>query len=172
MAVVERKLASGVVFYVANRLCVGGSPKFERVGTDRRVAERRDAAMKREIARGRYVGKPTGVATVGSRWQTWIAARKTRTVDDEKRWWANHVAKRCPWFPALRLADVRYVHLKQLKDALEEPYVNDKGRAGTLTRKSIFNIFVPINAMFSDAYRSELIPRNPADWPNPRDHLS
>ena len=171
MATIARKRKNRIVYYATNRLA-DGSQAWEHAGSDKRAAQRRDAQMKKEIADGTYTGKPTSATSVQAYRRTWQATRKNRTAADELAWWNNHVVERCPWFLALRLDDVRYAHVKRLKDELEKPYVNATGKSVSLTRKSIFNIFSPINTMFGDAYRADLIPRNPCDWPkgtfNPR----
>lgn len=164
MATIPRKLKNRVVFYVSNRLA-DGSQAWEHAGADKRAASRRDAQMKKEIADGTYTGKPTSATSVAAYRRGWRVNRKNRTADTEDAWWNNHVAGRCPWFLALRLDDVRFAHVKKLKDEIERPYVNAEGKTVTLSRKSIFNLFAPINTMFGDAYRAELIPRNPCDWP-------
>jgi integrase len=164
MATVPRKLKNRTVFYVANYLA-DGSQVWEHAGADKRAAERRDAAMKREIKAGTYTGKPTGATSVRGFHREWHARRTNRTAGDELSWWNNHVVERCPWFLAMRLDDVLYAHVAKLKRELEAPYMNADGKTVTLSRKSVFNLFAPINTMFGDAFREGLISRNPCDWP-------
>jgi integrase len=163
MAVVPRKRKNQVVYYVSN--AVNGSAKWERVGTDKREAERRDGAMKREIAAGTYCGRPTGASTVGSYARDWLAARTNRSAEDERSWWHNHVTTRCRWFVDLKLEDVRVLHTVRLAKELALPYEVVGGSTRKLSSKSVFNIFGVISTMFRDARIAELMVRNVCEMP-------
>lgn len=165
MAIVTRMRKNGPVYFVANKQ--SGSLIWERVGSDKREAERRDPAMKKEIAAGTYHGRPTGAVTVAAYAESWLKARTTRTVSDDEDRYRIHVAGRCPWFVKLKLADVRLVHTIRLATELKAPYVNHRGQLVTLAPRSHANIFKSLlRPMFRDAMIAELImPRDVMKFP-------
>jgi integrase len=160
MAIAPRKQKGGTVYRVANR--VNGKMCFERVGKDKREAQRRDAAMKREIASGTYRPQHrTGEVTVASEADSFFAARKNRTADDELRNYELHVLGRCAWFTELRLTDVRPRHTAKLVDDLELPYEDESGEPRTLAPKTIANIIGTLHTMFQKALLDDRVLTNP-----------
>jgi integrase len=165
MPVVARVRKSGTVYYVVNYFA--GRQRWERVGLDRLEAERRDAAMKREIARGVYV--PKGAPTVGGFAKDWFRTRTNRTVSHEQSLFDNHIARRCPWFTALRLLDVRAMHVARLVAEVKAPYIGfdearRSSRAGKIVQlspKSADLAFGVVRIMFRDARILEKMTRNP-----------
>jgi integrase len=161
VAVAPRRQKGGTVYRVVNRTKTG-KPAWEFVGRDKRQAERRDAAMKREIAAGTYSSKhKTGEVTVASEADTFFAARKVRTVGDEVRNYELHVLGRCEWFTELKIADVRPKHTAKLVDDLELPYEDDEGGVRTLAPKTIANIIGTLHTMFQKALLDERVLTNP-----------
>lgn len=158
MAVVPRKRKNRIVFSVANRL-MDGTQVWETVGTDKRTAQRRDAAMKREIAEGTYQATVTSATTVGRYARDWLAARTNRTADNDRAWWTNHVSARCEWFEGLRLDDVNGGHVLRLVKELGAPYTRDDGTVRPLASKSVFNIHALVRSMFRDARMADLMTR-------------
>ena len=151
MAVAPRIRKNQTVYFVANKL--GKKLVWERVGTDRRDAERRDAAMKSEIARGVYVGKTTGAKTVDAYAREWLARRDTKTAAGDRGWYENHIAKRAPWFVEMRLEDLQVAHTLKLVHELRAPYVDHRGKMREPLRpRSHRNLFVGLlGPMFRDA---------------------
>lgn len=154
MAIVGRKRKSGTVYYVALRW--RGAAVWERVGTDRREAERVERRIKREIATGAYSPRAkTGAATVASYAQAWGARRTNRTADDDRRWLRLHVVTR-EWFARMRLDDVRARDVKRLVEEIA---------SSGLAPKSVANCYGVLRTMFGDAHREELTSRDPCDLP-------
>jgi integrase len=163
MAVVPRKLKSSTVYWIANKW--GKQQLWERVGTDRRAAERRDAAMKKEIAVGTYSARKTGAATVGSYAQAWFPKRKGRSAANEESLFKNHVLARAPWYARLKVEDVRVRHTVQLVDDLRETYSGRYGKRMRLSEKSIALIVGVLRTMFRDARIHELTAIDPCELP-------
>lgn len=164
MAVVPRIRKNETVFFVANKQ--NGKLIWERSGTDKRAAARRDAAMKKEIANGTYMGKPTGAKSVGAFAETWLAARANITADDDRGRWRVHVVGRCPWFLEIKLEDLRVTHVMRLLTELKQPYVNRYGKTRTLAPRAVSNIFASVlRPMFRDARIRELMIRNVCELP-------
>jgi len=172
MAVVDRHLKNRtIVYYVTNRLKTGAQV-WEHLGTDKRKAERRDSAMKREIAENRYQGTPSSEMTVGTYADLFFPAITNRTAEDERGWWYNHVAKRCPWFLAIRLDDLDLggaKHVIKLLAELRKPYESlqnqRKGKIVELGQKSIFNIYGVVQRLFRQARVEGLMRGNPCELP-------
>jgi integrase len=164
MALVTRIRKTGPVYFVANKQ--NGVPVWERVGSDKREAQRRDAAMKKEIASGVYLGKPTGAKTVGAYATTWLAARTNISADDDRSRWTVHVVGRCPWFLDLKLEDVRTQHVLRLIAELKQPYTDRLGKPRVLAPRSLSNIFATtLRPMFRDARIHDLMIRNVCELP-------
>lgn len=163
MAVVPRKRKNRIVYSVANRLA-DGSQVWETVGADKRIAERRDGAMKREIKAGTYQATSTPATAVGNYARFWLEARTNRSAETDRAWWRNHISERCSWFEALRLDDVNTGHVLRLIAELGKPYVRD-GVTRTLASKSVFNLHALVATMFRDARIAELMTRNPCELP-------
>lgn len=158
MAVVPRKRSRTTVYYVANRW--RGKIEWERVGTDKRAAERRDAAVKREIEAGTYVPKRTEASTVRAYAEAWFSARAVRSVENERDLWTNHVLERCEWFADLRVDAVTPPLSLRLVRELEKPYVRGD-RAAKLAPKSVALIAGVCRTMFGAAVFEQAIPSNP-----------
>jgi integrase len=122
--------------------------------------------MKKEIASGVYLGKPTGAKTVAGYADTWLAARTTRAVRDDRDRYRIHVAGRARWFVDMRLEDLRVIHTIRLAKELSEPFVNAKGKTQTLAPRTHANIFKSLlGPMFRDARIHDLMVRNVMELP-------
>lgn len=164
MAIVPRKLKNEkIVYWVVNKW--NGEPVWERIGTERRAAERRDPAMKKEIAAGTYLSKKTGAATVQSYANGFFAKRKARSAENEESLFKNHVVKRCPWYAKLRVEDVRPRHTLQLVEELRKPYDGRYGPGFKMSEKSISLIVGVLSAIFRDARFHEITTVDPCELP-------
>lgn len=163
-----RKLKTGLAYWVVNR--DGEGVQRYEVYTEKRDAERADARMKREMAAGTYRGRPTSATTVGSYAALWFPTLRNRTADDDRAWWDNHIAARCPWFLSLRLDDLDIggaAHVIRLLDELRQPYEalqnGRKGQTVTLGEKTIFNIYSVLARLFKSARIAGLMRGNPCE---------
>lgn len=173
MALVARKRKNSITYYSHREW--RGRDIWEHLGTDKRMAQRRDREIAKELRAGTYQVKVTGAALVRTYAAEWFTRQTNRTADDEQRWWDRHVAARCPWFMQLRLEDVRTHHvLKVLRD-LAEPFTSDSKYTRTttvlpdgrfvLSPKSISNLHGVLTRIFRDAQLEELIFRDPCRVP-------
>jgi integrase len=159
MAVVERKRKKlGIVYSVAHEW--QGRQVTERVGTNRREAEARDRAMKREIDKGTYQPKTGGRGvTLGQACEAWAAKRTNRSAGDERRLLRLHIHTR-PWLASKLLDEVRpHPDVDRLVDELRSERKPDGSRR--LTDKTIANLFGVLNLVFNAAVRADLCSRNP-----------
>jgi len=159
MAVVARTTKLGVVFWVMNRQ--SGKRVWERVGTNRRDAERRDASMKKEIADGSYFRRMTGAVTVASFAHGWLAKRQGRSAETETNQFTFHVLGRCAWYGKLKVEDARPRHTLQLLEQLRLPYTGRYGENQVASEKTIALLMGTLKTMFRDARIAELTPYDP-----------
>jgi integrase len=99
--------------------------------------------------------------TVASFAREWFRARTNRSAQHEERLWANHIAKRWPWFLRLRLLDVRTAHVGRLVAEVKAAYVGPSGKVVRLSGKSVNLVFGVVRLMFRDARIGEKMRRNP-----------
>ncbi len=157
MAIVTRKDAEGPVYYVANKW--NGRQKSERVGRNRREAERRDAAMKKEIAAGTY--QPPGERPkllvcdiVG----LYHAKRTIKSAHDEQAYSRNHMEPR-EWLWRMPANEMRPAHCDRLIAELRATLKPDGKRR--LTDKTIMDVLQLLKRVFASAIRAELCDRQP-----------
>jgi integrase len=157
MAIVERRDLKGIVYYVANEW--HGRQKSERVGRNRRDAERRDEAMKKEIENDTYQppGKRAAVS-FGEHALAFNAKRTNKTAAKEARLAANHMQPRA-WLWEKRLTQVRTPDVDKLIAELRAE-TNAKGER-RLTDKTISDVIQLMRRMFAAAIRAELCDRQP-----------
>lgn len=154
MSVVARKRKNGIEYYVCNY--IDNRQAWEHVGREKRDAERRDSAMKREIAAGTYVSRKTGAATVRSYAIEWFRKRTGRHVKKEQSMFDFHVKGRCPWFLDLRMDDIRRAHALRLIEEIKAPYESPRLHTPfQLSRKSVSLIYSNLNTMFGHAANDE-----------------
>lgn len=163
MAVIPRKTKAGIVFWVFHRQ--HGKGIWERVGTSRRDAERRDAAMKKEIKAGKYRRQMTGAITVDGFATEWLGKRNGRAAENDRNQYAIHVLGRCAWYAKMKVEDVRSLHTLELIDHLRLPYVGRQGTTRTLGEKTIALIVGNLSTMFRDARIRQLTPWDPCELP-------
>lgn len=157
MAVVERKDSKGSVFYAVNQW--NGRQKSERVGRNRRDAERRDAAMKREIAAGTYQPpRERKDLSVGDLVSLYHGKRTIKSKDDERALSRNHLEPR-PWIWSMPARHLRPAHCDRLISELRALTRPDGSRR--LTDKSIMDVLALLKRVFASAMRAELVDRQP-----------
>lgn len=160
MAVVERKDSKGVVFYAVNEW--NGRQKSERVGRNRRDAERRDAAMKREIADGTYQApkerKSLQVGDVVTMFNGKRANKAKSTRETELALAKNHLEPRA-WLWQMPARDLRPFHCDKLIAELRGVLKADGSRQ--LSDRSIMDAIGVLRRSFASAIRAELVDRQP-----------
>ncbi len=157
MAVVTRKDREGAVFYVTNMW--NGRAKSERVGRNRREAERRDEAMKKEIAKGNYRPPALRRSMTFGDWATiWHGKRTNKWADGERAYTKNHFEAR-KWLWSKPLNEFRPVDIDKL--IAEMRSVKKPDGARKLTDKTISDILGQLKRMFASAIRAEVCDRQP-----------
>jgi integrase len=157
MAVVPRKRKGGVVFYVVNEW--QGKPTWEKVGTQKRQAEQRDNAMKREIRAGAYVPPAASKALTVQQYATvWCSKRTNASAKEELRTLKIHVFKR-PWLASMRLDAVRHADVDKWVEEMRDEKKPDGSRR--ITDKTISNAVGVLKQVYQSAIRAELAIKNP-----------
>lgn len=157
MAVVERKDSKGPVFYAVNKW--NGRQKSERVGRNRREAERRDAVMKKEIENGTYQPPEARKATsFGDQALSYHGRRTIKSKDDERALSRNHMEHRA-WLWKKPLDQFRPADCDRLIAELRAELRPDGKRR--LTDKSIRDVLQLMRRIFASAIRADLIDRQP-----------
>lgn len=158
MAVVARKRKGFTTFYAVNEWL--GKQVAEPVGRNRRDAETRDRAMKREIAAGTY--RPPGETksvTIGQYATAWGAARTNAYGSDERGVIRKHIASAVE-LAALRLDEATPTHVARwVADLKRKP--GRKGRA--MSDKTIANVVGVLHQVFEQAIREDRCSRNPVN---------
>lgn len=157
MAIVPRKRARSTVYFVVTK------GHWERVGSDRREAERLDARRKREVKAGTYKpGGGTGKQTVRAYGEKWLDGRKVKAAATEAQLVRDYVLSTD--FAELRVEDVRPRHVLALIERLRVA-VPVSGRSPTLSGKTVANIVGVLKTMFRDAVIGEAAAANPVVVP-------
>jgi integrase len=159
MAVVERRDKQGPIFFVANKW--NGRQKSEKVGRNRREAERRDAAMKKEIERGTYQ-PPTQRKEMqfGDLAIVWHGKRTNKSAAGEYAYTRNHLKPRA-WLWKMPLSKLKPTDCDKLIDELRAETKKDGTRK--LSDKTIADVLGLMKRMFAYAVRHELCLRNPVE---------
>lgn len=152
MAIVERPTKKGIVYWVVTR------GHGERVGFNRRAAERLDAQRKKEVKAGTYRPAVTAAATVGSYLQTWLDGRTNRSAELERTMLRIHVIEGCEWLASMRLEDVRPPHAKKFIQELKAKISAKTGKP--LKPKYVANVNGAMKAAFNAAILDELLDRD------------
>lgn len=152
MAVVPRQTKKGVVYWVVTK------GHGERVGLNKRAAERLNEQRKKEVKAGTYRPVVTAAATVGSYLQTWMAGRTNRSAAVERMMLRIHVIEGCEWLASMKLEDVRPPHAKRFIAELKLK-VSEKTGA-PLKPKYVANVNGVIKAAFNAAILDELLDRD------------
>jgi integrase len=154
MAIIGRARKDGRLFYVVLR--IDGVQVWEKSGTDRREAVRLQNRRKDQIAAGTYQPpKVTSSSTVGTFAKRWGDARTNRNRLNDRAALRLHVLSRS-WFASMRLDDVHPRHVIRLIKELQ---------AGTLSPKSVANVYGTVRTMFRDARIEEIVTGDPCTIP-------
>lgn len=162
MAVITRKRKNQTVYFVATYW--KRKQYVERIGTERREAERVDARNKKAVKAGTFVPPLSGGrATVASFAADWLARRTNRSADQE-RYLIEDVALTAEWFAGLKLPAVTSQDVVRLFTEIKATR-----RWGN---KVTSNSFSALKQMFRSAVFVEAIPSNPCDIPRSELKLS
>lgn len=140
MAVRVKKTKAGLVYYVETR------GHWERVGSDKREAERLNARRKKEVKAGTFVPVTTGAITVAKFLASWLDGRTNRAAAADRTMLERHVLTR-EWFAALRMEDVTPPLVQRLINEI-------KLGPPALKPKYIANIFGALRTAFRAALRA------------------
>jgi hypothetical protein len=152
MAVVPRQRKGRTVFGVSNEW--NGKLQWELVGPNRREADIRDRAMKKEIAAGTYMPKAGARATTfGAFAESWANQRTNASKVDEERHVRLYLKPRS-WLADKRLDEVKVSDRKQLIRELRAELKDDGTRR--LTDKTIGNAVGTFHLVFKAAIEAEL----------------
>lgn len=160
MTVVKRKDSNGIVFYAVNDW--NGRQKSERVGRNLRDAERRDEAMKKEIAAGKYQPqkerKSLEVGDIVTMFNGKRPSKAKSTKETELALAKNHLEPRA-WLWKMPARDLRPTHCDTLIDELRAITKPDGSRQ--LSDRSIMDVLGVLRRSFASAIRAELCDRQP-----------
>lgn len=145
-----RKVGKKTVHYACFRW--QGRAIRERVDGDARAAERVERERKREVALGTYRGpeETTSAASLDAYAERWLARRTTRTVDDDRQRYRDHIA---PHLGRHALDSLRPKDVGALIETLRET---------GLKARTIRNVHSVLVSMLKSAVFEELVDRNVA----------
>lgn len=151
MAVEPKKRKGRVVYGVSNAW--NGGIAWELVGPNRREAEQRDRAMKKEIASGTYVPPASSKAlTVRQETDLWAQGRTNASADDERRLLRLYLHPR-PWLCDMRASEMRpSPHTDQLVAELKAEKKADGSRR--ISDKTIGNFLGVMRQAYKAAIRA------------------
>lgn len=157
MAVVPRVYKKFTTYYAVNYW--HGKQVAERVGRNKREAEVRDAAMKREIEDGTYEPPESRAhATVDGFGLAFYEARTNSNAEAEVSRFKRFVLTR-PWLAKLHLDDWKPSTTEKLLKELRA--LKNEDGSPRLKDKSIGNFLNELSLMFDAAVRHEKCIRNP-----------
>lgn len=145
MAIRTKQRKNGPVYFVETK------GHWERVGGDKREAERLDARRKKEVKAGTYQPNVTNAATVKTYLKAWLDARTNRSADQDRVMVEKHILARA-WFAAVRLDDLTNQMSQRLIDEIK------KGPPA-LKPKYVANIFGAYRTAMRAALRKGAISR-------------
>lgn len=150
MAVVPRKRKGRVVYGVSNEW--KGKPAWELVGPNKREAEQRDRAMKKEIADGTYQPPATAKAlTVKQEAELWSVPRTNANANEERRMLRLYLYSR-PWLCDMRADEMRpSPHTDRLVTELK---AQKKANGDPLSHKTIDNFLAVMRQVYKAAIRA------------------
>jgi integrase len=151
VAIVERPTKKGIVYWVVTR------GHGERVGFDRREAERVNARRKKEVKAGTFAPEVSGAVKVGTYLQSWLDSRTNRGAITDRSLIRNH-GLTCEWLCEMRMEDVRPRHAKKFVLELQAKVSPKTGKP--LKPKYIANINGAMKAAFSAALLDEVVERD------------
>jgi integrase len=152
MAVVKRTRAGGKVVYgVTNEW--NGVQQWELVGPNKRAAEIRDRAMKKEITEGAYMPKSTTAhVSLGAFADEWLKHRTNASKVDEARHIRLYLKTR-PWLADKRIDEVKVSDRKQFIREMRSEVKTDGTRR--LADKTIGNAIGTLHLVFKAAIEAE-----------------
>lgn len=157
MAVVPRVYKKFTTYYAVNTW--HGKQVAERVGRNKREADARDSAMKREIEAGTYEPPASRARdTVDGFGTAFFDSRTNGNAENERSRFRRFVLAR-PWLAKLHLDDWKPSTTEKLLGELRGLKKPDGSRQ--LKDKSIGNFFNELSLMFDAAVRLEKCLRNP-----------
>lgn len=152
MAIVVRKLRSGKSVYWLS-FEHQGKAVWERVGTNKREAERLHDQRKAERKAGTYrVARVTAFVTVKDWFARYLDGRTNRAADGERQMMRAHVLT-LEWFTAMRVTHVEPLDIERV--------VKEIRASGKLGEKSIANAYAVIRGSFRRAVFEQVIPVSP-----------
>jgi integrase len=146
MAIRTKNTKSGPVYYVETR------GTWERVGGDRREAQRLNERRKKEAKAGTFAPKVSGAVTIGRYLETWLAGKTNRSASQDRVHIETHVLPR-EWFSKMKVEDARPGDFQRLVNEI-------KAGPPKLAPKYIANIFGSVRAAFRAALRQEVVTRD------------
>lgn len=146
MALREKKTKSGIVHYVDTR------GHWERVGHDKREAERLNARRKKEVKSGTFQPKVTGGISIRRFLLKWLDEKTNRSASQDRVHIEHHVLTR-EWFAKMKMEDARPPHFQRLVTEIKAGPPKLKG-------KYIANIYGSLRTAFKSALRQEVIQRD------------
>lgn len=145
MAVRTKTTKGGLVHYVETR------GHWERVGSDKREAERLNQRRKKECRAGTFRPQVTGGITAGRYLETWLDGRTNRAADGDRMMIERHVLPR-EWFCSTKMEDMTNQLTQRLANEI-------KAGPPTLKPKYVSNIFGAVRTAFRAALRAGVINR-------------
>lgn len=147
MAVRQKKTKTGIVFYVETR------GHWERIGSDKREAQRVNARRKKEAKEGTFKPKSTGAITVGKFLATWLDGRTNRSAELERTMMDHHVFTRKE-FTSRKMEDLTD------SSAVQDLVASIKKDPKKLAPKYIANIYGVVRTAFRAAVRQGVMARD------------
>lgn len=152
MAIVVRKLRSGKAVYWLS-FEHQGKAVWERVGTNKREAERLHDQRKAERKAGTYrAERVTAFVTVKDWFARYLDGRTNRAADGERQMMRAHVLT-LDWFTAMRVTHVEPLDIERV--------IKEIRASGKLGEKSIANAYAVIRGAFKRAVFEQVIAASP-----------
>lgn len=157
VSIVTRQTKGGPIYWVTYRY--QGKQLWERIGGNRRDAERRDATVKRQLQSCSFdpsEAEKRLPLTVRQYGVAWLGTRTNKSATDDRQRLTDHVLSR-EWFAEMRMDDVRAKHMRKLASEL-------KRDLGWKTAKNTYGV---TRTMMRRASADEIITKDPcADLEN------
>lgn len=130
----------------------------ERVGFDKREAERLNTRRKKEVKSGTFAPGVSGAVTVAKFLASWLTARTNRAARIDRSMLEHHVLT-VDWFARMRMDDVEPRHVQKLVAEIKSSGKVRDG-AGPLSPKMVANVFGALRAAFRSGVRQGAIARD------------
>jgi integrase len=153
-SIFSRRAKAGPIWCIGYQ--VAGKQVQERVGPDRREAERTLARRLKEVAGGAYEARETSGATTCGAWLArWLEGRRVRSAPMERSLARHHIQTR-RWLTSARLDDLTPRDMARLVRELA---------AGPLAPKSVSLVWGVLRLALRDAVIAGAIPSSPCVLP-------